>query len=100
MLRTQIYLPEKLKKDIDRERSLSGESMADYLRKAAEEKLERTKKKKAKLKKLAEDFIGSSKRSDREIQEWLDSIRAGRRLADEVREERLQKTLKKALNKK
>ncbi len=59
MLRTQIYLPEDLRKEIDRARSLSGETRAEYLRKAAEEKLKKDKKKKADLKKLAEEVIGA-----------------------------------------
>lgn len=96
MQRTQIYLPEDLRKEIDRHRQARGESMAEYTRKALEERLKKEKKERVDLEKLADDFIGSSKRADREIQQWLDSVREGRRLSDEVREERLQKALKKA----
>lgn len=95
MQRTQIYLPEDLRKEIDRYRQARGESMAEYARKALEEHLKKEKKEKVDLKKLADDFIGSSKRSDAEIKQWLDSVREGRRLSDEVREDRLQKALKK-----
>lgn len=94
-IRTQIYLPEDLRQEIDKDRSRSGESLAQYLRKAAEQRLEKQRKEKADLKKLAEEVIGSSNRSDQEIQEWLDWIREERRLSDEVREERLQKALQR-----
>lgn len=94
-IRTQIYLPEDLRQEIDRDRSKSGESLAEYLRKAAEQRLEKQRKEKTDLKKLADEFIGCSTRTDEEIQEWLDWVREERRLSDEVREERLQKALKK-----
>lgn len=93
--RTQIYLPYDLRREIDRVRVSSGESLAEYLRKGAEMKLKHDKKQKADLKKLANRFIGSSKKSDKEIQQWLDWAREERRLSDEVREERLQKVLKR-----
>lgn len=95
MHRTQIYLPEELRKEIDRHSKARGESMAEYTRKAIEDRIKKEKKEKTNLKKLAENFVGSSKRTDIEIQQWLDSIREGRRLADEAREERLQKALRK-----
>lgn len=91
--RTQIYLPEELRQEIDRARYEAGESLAEYLRKSATERLAKRKKKKVDLKKLADDFIGCSTKSDAEIQEWLNWVREGRRLSDEVREERLQKAL-------
>lgn len=94
-IRTQIYLPEDLRQQIDKDRSESGESLAQYLRKAAEQRLEKQRTEKADLKKLAEEVIGSSNRSDQEIQEWLDWIREERRLSDEVREKRLQKALQR-----
>ncbi|MBI2596580.1 ribbon-helix-helix protein, CopG family [Candidatus Daviesbacteria bacterium] len=93
MQRTQIYLPEELRREIDQHRKACGESLTDYLRKAAKERLEKDKKRKTDLKKLADEFIGCSKRTDEEIQEWLDWVREERRLSDEVREERLQKAL-------
>lgn len=93
--RTQIYLPSDLRQEIDRQRHQTGESLAEYLRKAAEQRLKAGKKKKADLKKLANAFIGSSTKTDAEIQEWLDWVREERRLSDEVREERLQKALKR-----
>lgn len=81
--RTQIYLPKKLRQEIDKYRHETDESLAEYLRKAAKERLERQKRKKADLKKLAGEFIGSSSKSDAEIQEWLDWIQEEKRLVDE-----------------
>lgn len=95
MQRTQIYLPAELRREIDRSRRESGESLAEYIRKAAAERAKKDKKRKVDLKKLAEEFIGSSKRSDKEIQQWLDWVRDERRLSDEVREERLQRALQR-----
>lgn len=93
--RTQIYLPYDLRREIDKVRVFSGESLAEYLRKGAEIKLKQDKKRKADLKKLADRFIGSSKRSDQEIQEWLDWVREERRLSDERLEEKWQKASKR-----
>lgn len=45
--RTQIYLPDELRREIDRHRN--GESLSEYLRKAAEEKIKKDKKEKAKI---------------------------------------------------
>lgn len=87
--RTQIYLPVDLRREIDRDRRDQKESLAGYLRKAAEERLARRRKQKADLKKLADGFIGSSRKTDAEIQEWLDWVKKERKLSDEAREERL-----------
>lgn len=84
MQRTQIYLPQDLREEIDRHRRAKGESMAKYTRKALEDRLKKEKKEKCDLKKLADDFIGSSKRTDVEIQQWLYSVRESRRLSDIV----------------
>lgn len=95
MLRTQIYLPEELRRDIDRITKDSNQSLAEYARNAIEKEVKKDKKRKVDLGKLADAFIGSSTKTDAEIQEWLDWVREERRLSDEVREERLQKALKK-----
>lgn len=95
MLRTQLYLPEELRQEVDKLRKDSNESLAEYARKAIENQVKSDKKKKADLEKLANAFIGSSTKTDAEIQEWLDWVREDRRLSDEVREERLQQALKK-----
>src|SRR3990172_6967483 len=59
--RTQIILPRDLREEIEKQRKSSGESLAEYLRIAARERLEREKKKKSDLKKLADEVIGSIK---------------------------------------
>lgn len=81
--RTQIYLPSDLRQEIDIARREEGESLAEYLRKAAEERLATKQKKKVDLKKLADAFIGSSTKTDAEIQEWLDWIQEEKKLVDE-----------------
>ena len=85
-LRTQIILPENLREKIDRQRKINGESLAEYLRIAALERLEREKKKKTDLKKLAEEIgnlAKTKKRSEKEVEEWLREIREDRRMSDE-----------------
>ena len=57
--RTQIYLPNDLRQELERYRN--DESLSEYLRNAARERLKRQKKKKADLKKLADEVIGSIK---------------------------------------
>lgn len=86
--RTQIYLPYDLRREIDKARALSGESLAEYLRKGAEIKLKQDKKRKADLKKLADEVIGSLKISDDEAKQWIKEIREDRRLSDERLEKR------------
>lgn len=95
MQRTQIYLPDDLRKEVDKYRSTKGQSLAEYTRKSLEDSIEKEKTEKEYLKKLADGFIGSLKMTDQEVQEWLEEIREERRLSDEVREERLQKALVK-----
>lgn len=95
MLRTQIYLPEELRREVDRLRKDTNESLAGYARKAIKERVKKDKKKKIDLKKLADEVIGSSHRSDEEMQEWLDWVREERRLSDEVREKRIKITANK-----
>lgn len=86
--RTQIYLPEELRKDIDKLRSASGESLAEYVRKAMTERVENESKKKTDLKKLADEVVGSSSISDKEAIQWIKEIREERRLSDERLEKR------------
>lgn len=96
-LRTQIILPKDLRLQIERERKLSGESLAEYLRIAARERLGREKKKKADLKKLAEEIgnlAKTNKRSKKEVEEWLREIRKDRKSSDERMLKRWDKALK------
>lgn len=83
MLRTQIYLPEELRKEIDSHRAQTGESLSDYLRKAAQERARAYKEKTVDLKKLAQQIAGSSKRSGLEAEKWTREIREERRLSDD-----------------
>lgn len=83
-LRTQIILPRNLRDEIERQRKLSGESLAEYLRIAAKERLERERRKKADLKKLAYEFVGAAKgtRTKAEVEEWIREIRRDREEED------------------
>lgn len=78
--RTQIYLPKDLREEIDRERRLRGESLAQYLRVAAEERLRKEKKLKLALKELAEQVIGAvdpqkSAWAGVDIEKWQHELR-------------------------
>lgn len=88
-LRTQIILPKDLRDEIDRQRRISGESLAQYLREAAQDRVKKEKKKKVDFKKLA-DMIRNIKptRTKKEVEEWLKEIREDRRLSDERLEKR------------
>lgn len=39
LIPTQLYLPKNLRKEIDKARSINGESLSSYIRKAAEERV-------------------------------------------------------------
>lgn len=82
--RTQIYLPEDLRREIDRSRRESGESLAQYLRKAAEQRLKTGKKRKTDLKKLV-DLLGSVSKEESgwkgiNVMEWQREIRKDRKI--------------------
>lgn len=83
-LRTQIILPKDLRDEIDKQRRITGESLAEYLRAAAKDRLKREKRRKANLKKLADEIFGSvrKKRSEAEVEAWIREIREDRRRAD------------------
>ncbi len=80
MNRTQVYLPGDLRSKIDQVRDVTGESLAEYLRRAAQERLERDQKGKADLKKLADEVVGGARgsRSIKDAQKWIKEIRAAR----------------------
>ena len=81
--RTQIYLPNNLRQAIDRDRREQNESLAEYLRKAAEERLTRRKKQKADFKKLAEEFTSGVVKSgweDIDVLKWQREIRKDRKI--------------------
>ncbi|MBI2596493.1 ribbon-helix-helix protein, CopG family [Candidatus Daviesbacteria bacterium] len=86
MQRTQIYLPEDLRREIDRDRAQSGESRAEYLRKAASERIVRRRKSKIDLTKLAKEFTSGVKKSGwdgmtkEDIINWQREIRKDRKI--------------------
>ena len=88
MQRTQIYLPEDLRKEVDRQCQETGESMSGYIRKALEQKVEREKRQKVNLKNLAEEVVGSLKITDKEAQKWIKEIREDKRSSDDRLEKR------------
>ena len=86
MLRTQIYLPEGLRKEIDSARRWSGKSLSDYLREAAKEKTVKDKKEKEKYKKLANNFMEFAKsnpRTKESAEAWVRQIREDRKREDD-----------------
>lgn len=87
-LRTQICLPKKLRQAIDNQRALNGESLAQYLRNAASQRLEKEKNKKTNLKKLTEEIFSSPKIAKTRADKWLKEIRKNRQLEDEKRNSR------------
>ena len=83
MLRTQIYLPEDLREKIDEQRAQTGESLSDYLREAAKERVVKTKERKEGLKKLAKEVLKPVKKSGWDgvdITKWQREIRKDRKI--------------------
>lgn len=83
MQRTQIYLPEDLRREVDQQSKARGESMAEYTRKALEERLKKDKKEKVDLKKLAEEVtagVNISGWEDIDVLEWQRKIRQDRKI--------------------
>lgn len=82
--RTQIYLPRDLREEIDKLRALTGESMAEYMRKAARLRVKRemeNKKEKQDLKKLAKEITSGVKKSGWDgvdVMRWQREIREDR----------------------
>lgn len=82
-VRTQIYLPQDLRRGIDSARRGKGESLSDYIRQAAREKLARGGKEKQELKKLAKEFTSGVKKSGWEridVLKWQREIRQDRKI--------------------
>lgn len=83
LIRTQIYLPDSLRREIDNHRASSGESLAEYLRGAAAERLKREKKRTGDLKKLASELGNLVTKSGWEgidVIKWQREIRQDRKL--------------------
>lgn len=89
-LRTQIILPKDLRDEIDRQRRISGESLAEYLRAAAKARLGKAKREKEDLKKLAREVVGAAKgtRTKAEVDAWIRQIREARKADDKHRMKR------------
>ncbi|KKQ78787.1 hypothetical protein A3B42_03270 [Candidatus Daviesbacteria bacterium RIFCSPLOWO2_01_FULL_38_10] len=83
--RTQIYLPADLRREIDRQRALNGESLAEYTRKALGNRVQKGKKERANLKKLADEVVGAARgtRTKEGVLKWEKEIRRDRKLADQ-----------------
>lgn len=95
-LRTQILLPKKLREQIDRARFKTGESLGEYLRLAAQERIKKENMNIFDLKALANRVIGSAQgtRSEREINQWLTQIREDRKADDIHRNKRMKQARK------
>jgi len=81
--RTQIYLPADLRREIDRQRVSSGESLSDYLRQAARQRLKAEKEGKEDLKKIAAELGKGVKKSGWEgidVLRWQREIRRDRKI--------------------
>ena len=81
-IRTQITLTRELKKLVDQQTSLTGESMSQYLRRAALLRLHLEQSEKTSLKELASKIIGSINlkthpnwKSKASVQTWSRKIR-------------------------
>lgn len=98
MLRTQIYLPENLRRKIDAARRRSGKSLSNYLREAAEEKTTREKQEKQRYQKLAKKFMEFAKNNPRtkeSARAWVREVREDRRKEDEHWERRWDEAIAK-----
>lgn len=83
-LRTQIILPKELRDAIEKQRITTGESLAEYLRTAARERLQRERKRKKDLKKLADEFMEFAEKNSKDQKKqkkadlWVEQIRRDR----------------------
>lgn len=90
--RTQIYLPSDLREDIDRERRLTGESLGEFLRAGARERLKEKRKRKKDLEKLAESIASlKPSKTRKEVDAWIKEIRRDREESDKRMEDRWEK---------
>jgi hypothetical protein len=79
-LRTQILLPAKLRQEIEGARRAMGESLAEYLREAAKERLAKRQEKKADLALLARKIrtVGKSGWEGLDVVQWQRAMREDR----------------------
>lgn len=79
--RTQIILPTNLRQAIDRQRSRTSETLGEFLRQAAQDRLAKESQKQAHLAQLAEEVIGSLERGSwakTNMSSWQKKMRADR----------------------
>lgn len=95
-IRTQIYLPEDLRRDIDKYRSETGQTLAAYLREAAEEKVKKSKRRKTDLKKLVDEIFAKPIISKEKAEQWIREIREERKAHDKRLKQRWSKAFQKA----
>lgn len=83
-IRTQISLTPEIKRAIEAKKRITGESMSEYLRKAALIRMMAEEEEKKELEMLAKSIIGSVSlknhpnwNTKRKIQRWLKNIRSG-----------------------
>jgi hypothetical protein len=72
--------------------------LSDYLREAAEERVEKNEKRKEDLEKLAKEVFGRARRnpiSKKRAEEWIKQIRKDREMEDKHLDEKWAKALKK-----
>jgi len=80
-VRTQIYLPRDLREEIDRLRAISGEGLAEYLREATRQRVQKEQKiKKVDLKTLAKKITSPKKSAwdGVDVVRWQRKIREDR----------------------
>ncbi len=82
-VRTQITLTKELKRQIEAQTAISGESLSDYLRQAAKLKLIQDERKEVDLKALADEVIGSIDlrkhpewSTPQKVRKWVRKLRA------------------------
>lgn len=94
MLRTQISLPEELRRRVDKQLRAKGKSLGEYAREAIEKHVQEDEKEKEDLKMLAQEVIGSLKITDAQAEGWIKEIREDRKLSDDRLEQRWEEALK------
>lgn len=80
-VRTQIILPKVLRQEIERVRRLTKESLGEYLRRAAQARLEQEKTRMIDYKKLAKEVVGSVPKSSWagiNLKHWQKQLREDR----------------------
>lgn len=80
-LRTQILLPRELREEIEKARNVYGETLAEYLRKAVQQRIRREQKRKIDYQTLAREVIGVVRESSwkgTDVMKWQKEMRQDR----------------------